>query len=55
MCDIILIPGTDNPDTIQVDPVKVESIAKHLEAIATDPNLLPYGGEYILDATTIFT
>jgi len=33
----------DNPDTIQVDPVKVESIAKHLEAIATDPNLLPYG------------
>jgi len=46
MCDIILIPGTDNPDTIQEDPVEVESLAKKLEGMATNPNLLPYGGEY---------
>ena len=48
MRDIILIPGTDNPDTIQENPVEVESLAKKLEGMATNSNLLPfgYGGEY---------
>jgi len=35
--------NVDNPDTIQENPVEVESLAKKLEAMTTNPNLLPFG------------
>ena len=45
MCDIILFTGTD-PIPLPADTGETESLAQYLEAIGTNPNLIPYVGEY---------